>query len=248
MASTPSWTYMLRLPERNPEQIRLDRLADYMRELALLLGLENDPKFAGIKRASTGLRAKVPARKRDRAWKRIQTAKYRPDSRPAKHLQKIEEMMGEDSIRSGQLLDHEGKLLYLFKSDEPNTVERQAIKQFGEVDGVVTGVVGADDTMHLHLRDCLSRDLRIVIRSESLARELLTHFRQGQVRVRVHGTWIRTDSGWIPEVNRCYVDGFEVLDETPAVDLLEQIASVADNGWRSLDDPLAVWRGLRGIH
>lgn len=248
MSTIPKWTYMLRLPSRYPEQIRLDRLAEYMREFAHLLGLENDPKFAGIKRASTGLRARVPARKRDHVWKRIQTAKHRPGSRPAKHLQSIEEMLGEDSIRSGELLDYEGKVLYLFKSEEPVPMDRQVIKQAGEVDGVVTGVVGADDTMHLHLRDCLSRDLRLVIRSEALARELLTYFRAGQVRVRAHGCWIRTESGWVPEVNRCYVDGFEALDETPAAEVLNAIGRHPDLGWSSLPDPMAAWRDLRGIH
>lgn len=239
---------MLRIPQRRPHQLRIDRLAEYMREFADLLGTDNSPMFAGIKDASTGLRAAVPAKRRSHAWKRIHTARYDASSRPAKVLRRIESLLGEDHLASAELLDDKQNVLYLFHAHEQSNVNHVTIKQHGEVDGMVTGLVGADDTMHLHLRDCLSRDLKLVIRQEELARNLLKHFREGLVRLRVHGIWARTDDGWVPEANRCVVDGYEPLDETPAAEVFAQIASIPSNGWTELTDPAAAWRDIRGAH
>jgi len=239
---------MLRLPQKRPHQLRLDRISEYMRELASLLGLENEPMFAGIKDASTGLRAKIPLNRQNHAWKRVHTAKSDPTSRPAKHLRQIETMLGEDQLSSAELKDSNEKVVYLFQAHEQIVVSSATISQSGEVDGIVTGLVGADDTMHLHLRDSLSRDLKLVVRSEAMARALLEHFRASQIRLRVHGTWTRTEDGWIPENNRCTVDGFDVLDETSASEVFAQIAVIGDDGWSDEADPLATWRDLRGTH
>lgn len=237
---------MLRIPNRSPNQLRMDRLAEYMREFAQLLGLDNQPVFAGIKNASIGLRAKVPHKHKTSAWKRIQTAKSLPDSAPARNLRKIEALLTEDSLGSAELRDTSDKVIYLFKAHEQPDMLSMTIRQHGEVDGVVTGLVGADDTMHLHLRDALSRDLKLVVRDEQLARNLLTHFRQGHVRLRVHGAWVRTEDGWVPETNRCVVDGFEVLDDTPAIEVFANLAATVGSSW--CEDPMATWRDLRGIN
>src|SRR5690606_3790297 len=137
------WTYMLRIPQRRPHQLRIDRLAEYMREFANLLGLENEPMFAGIKDASTGLRAKVPINRRDHVWKRVQTAKFNQASKPARHLRLIEAMLGEDHLSSAELTDASDRVIYLFQAHEQINVSSATIRQHGEVDGVVTGLVGA---------------------------------------------------------------------------------------------------------
>lgn len=239
---------MLRIPQRRPHQLRIDRLADYMREFAGLIGLENEPMFAGIKDASTGLRAKVPGNRRARAWKRIQLAKLDPCSKAARHLRQIESMLGEDGLSSAQLKDSSDKIIYLFQAHEQVSVDSVTIRQHGVVDGVVTGIVGADDTMHLHVRDVLARDIKLLVRNEDMARRLLKHFRQGSIRLQVHGLWTRTEDGWVPENNRCVVDGYEVLDDAPATEVFAQMASIPGDGWRELEDPMAVWRDIRGVH
>ena len=248
MPRKPNWTYMLRIPQGNPNKLRMDRLADYMREFAELLGVDNQPVFTGIKNASIGLRSKVPESRRDQAWKRLQEAKYKPTSRAAGYLKRIETMLGEDGFGSAELKDNHDNVVYLFHAIEPVQVQAATIKQLGEVDGVVTGLVGADDTMHLYLRDMQSRDLRLIVRDESLARELLLHFRKGMLRVRVHGYWLRTEDGWSPESGKSYVDGFEILDETPPSVIMARLASFPGNGWRELPDPEAEWKSLRGVN
>jgi hypothetical protein len=181
-------------------------------------------------------------------WKRIQQAKYKDDSRPASHLRKIEEMLADDRLGSAELQDSAGNVVYLFQTKVSNELHAVTIKQHGVIDGVVTGLVGADDTMHLHVRDVLHRDLKFLVRDEQLARDLLSCFRRGLVRLNVFGLWIRTEDGWIPEANRCIVSSFESLDDASLVEIFDKVAAVEGNGWKELSDPMAEWRDLRGIH
>jgi hypothetical protein len=248
MPAIPKWNYMFRIPGGNPNTLRMDRLAHYMAEFAQLLGTENNPIFTGVKNASIGLTAKVPAKRNTETWKRIQLAKSKPDSKPGRSLARLESMLGEDSFGSAELRDVSNKVIYLFRSKVPTNVQNVTVKQYGEVDGIVTGLIGADDTMHLHIRDVLSRDLTLLVKDEALARNLLGCFRRGQVRLRVHGTWERTEDGWVPATNRCTVEGYEVLDDASASEVLSHIAGLEGNGWKDISDPLATWRDLRGIH
>jgi hypothetical protein len=102
--------------------------------------------------------------------------------------------------------------------------------------------------MNLHLRDDENRDINLVVKDMDLARRILEHFRRGIIRVQVDGYWERTSKGWIPKSGRCTVQGFEVLELLSIRDTLNRMASVPDNGWDALSDPIATWKDLRGIH
>lgn len=237
---------MLRILRRNPDRIRMDRLGEYIREFAELLGTDNQPVFKGIKKASTGLKAAIPEGRRQHAHLRLVEARTKPDSRPAKSLRNIEDMLGQDAIKGAQLLDASQNVIYLFTGHVEETAQTERLYQQGVVDGMVTGLVGADDTMHLHLRDHFERDLKLVIRDETLARNLLAWFRKGTVRLYVHGTWQRTESGWTPEASKCTVDSFESLEDTPPHEVFKALAKIPGNEWITLDDAMAEWRSLRG--
>lgn len=240
------WTYMLRLLRRNPDRIRMDRLADYMREFAKLLGTENQPIFRGIRAASTGIQAAIPPAHQRAAYIRLQTARSAPDSKGAQALRAIEAMMAQDQIKHAEMLNASRKVMFHLDAPAINDPVEAQIQQAGTVDGTITGIIGADDTMHLHLRDYLGRDLRLVVRNEDLARHLLSHFRLGVVRVFVHGTWIRTDQGWVPDNNKCTVDRFEALEDTSPLEIFDAIRAIPGNGWKDLPDAAAAWRELRG--
>lgn len=243
-----NWTFMLRLLKRYPENISMDRLGEYITLFAELLGTDNQPKFGGIKRASTGLKAVVPPNRQHYAHARIVEAKNNSNSRPGRHLQSLEKLMGEDHIESAEIQDSVGNVLYLITGRIEKQEKQDRLYQSGIVDGMVTGVIGADDTMHLHLRDHFDNDIKLVIRDENLARELLKKFRDGKVRLTIHGYWIRTEFGWIPESNKCTVDNYEILEDTPLSSLFQSISEIKENGWKAIDEPIKTWEEIRGIH
>lgn len=248
MAVDTKCSYMLRIPGRRPTEMRLDRLAAYMAELAALLGAKNEPTFAAIKDASVGVCASVPASRQKAVFTRVYQAKSDSSSRPATHFRRIEALLSQDGLPRAELRDGCDKIIYLFEAPEARNQNVLTIKQSGQVDGTVTGLVGADDTMHLYLRDALDRDLKLIVKEESLARDLLGHFRSGTLRVQLDGQWVRTEDGWVPEASKCVVSAFEVLDELPARDIFRELASFPGNGWSEIEDPIGAWRELRGLH
>lgn len=233
---------------RNPDQITMDRLGMYMLDFAELIGKENRPIFKGIKNASTGLKVKVADDRIDNVDSRIKEAANDPDSKPGKLIQRLDSMLVSDGISRAELLDASDKVIYLFGQKIEPVKELIKVQQAGTVDGVVTGLVGADNTMHLHLRDNFNRDLKLIVRNESLARDLLLNFRAGSVRLNIHGTWIRSESGWYPEANKATVDGFEMLDDSSLISIFSEIKNIPDNGWSSMENPMGYWEDLRGIH
>lgn len=170
-------------------------------------------------------------------------------SKPHRAFEQLEEEMGADGILHAQLLDRNEKVVFLLHGHVATNEDVEIIRvyQEGTVDGVVTGLVGADDTMHLHLRSTEGRDIKLVVRDEDLAREMLGHFRKGIVRVTAKGYWVRKEGGWFPE-SKCSAKSFELLDETPLSEVLRTFASVEQSGWRTMEHPEQFWRDLRGMN
>lgn len=224
-------------------------LGAYIQEFAELLGDENQPVFKGIKKASIGCLAEVPVERVHHCHARIVQAKNDKNSKPGRHLREIEALMGRDSIHEAQILDEAGKVIHVIFGARPNgNLAAEHLYQEGTVDGWVTGLVGADDSMHLYVRDHFDRDLKLVVRDEALARNILSHFRSGTVRLCVRGTWLRTENGWSPEANKCVVRSFDPLDDTPLGEVLAVAAKVQGNGWTDANEPQAEWANIRGIH
>jgi hypothetical protein len=242
------WSYMLRIMKRNPDRIPMDRLAEYMRLFAELLGSENRPVFKGIKKASTGLKAQLSDDRLVHVQARLRLVRSEPDSRPARCAAALEAVLGADGIAEAQLLDSGSNVVFLFRGLAAAGEDVDRVYQEGTVDGVVTGLVGADDTMHLHLRSRNAQDLKLVVRDEDLARDILAHFRKGTLRVLVQGHWLRSEGGWHPEANRCTVRSFDTLDEQPVSQVFRDLADVPENGWKAMEQPQAFWEEIRGIH
>ncbi|OWQ96475.1 hypothetical protein CDO81_27210 [Roseateles puraquae] len=239
---------MFRMLKRNPDRVPMDRLGEYLRLFAELLGTENQPIFKGIKKASTGLKAFVPEERLQHVQVRLKLVHTEATSRPARIAADLEAMLGADGIKEAQLLDASDNVIHLFHGVPAANEEVIRVWQEGTVDGVVTGLVGADDTMHLHLRGLDGHDVKVLVRDESLARGILAHFRNGCVRVTVRGHWVRGEDGWHPETNKCTAKSFDVLEDTPLSKVFQDFAAVPDSGWRAAESPDDFWRELRGIH
>ena len=243
------FTFMLRILERNPERVPMERLGEYIQEFAALLGHDNRPTFKGIKKASTGLMAFVPDNRVEHCRLRIIDAKNDENSKPGKHLRTLKDMLGVDKINQAQILDENSNVIFAIfgaQVDENSVVER--LYQEATVDGSVTGLVSTGKAITLHVCDHFDRDLRLVVRNETLAREILKHFRSDSIRLRVRGVWQRNENGWSPEASKCTVLDFKTLENTSLSTVMTALAQLPGNGWSEVDDPQGEWEKIRGIH
>ncbi len=237
--------YSLKLYDRKPDDMPLDKLADYLREFALILGKDNQPVFSSVNEGCVLLCAKIPEHKQSQVDQRLLDAQ-RGDTQSgvSKHLLRLEAMMLDDGISKAEFLNPQQQIVVTLHAANESAL--YSVSQSGEVDGEITGVMGADDTMHITLKEWGGRIVKLVAGVQT-GRELGHHLRTGSVRLYAHGQWNRTDAGWKPDPKKCVVDRFEVLDESGVVEIFNELRAIPGNGWATEPDPLALWRELRGI-
>ena len=143
--------YLLKLQGRRPSELRLDRIAEYMRLLAQLLGLENQPTFGSVQDGSVLIAAHVEPARIAAIDARLTLVRGQPDSKEARPMRDIEDEMRKDGISDAEVIDPVGTVVCrLHAANEPVLF---SVSQSGEVDGEVTGVMGVDNTLHVRVRD-----------------------------------------------------------------------------------------------
>lgn len=246
--SSREWDYALKIRGCTPRTMPMLRLADYLREFAGLLGDEVKPTFAGVVSGSLIIRARQQQRV---DWmpvgiqSRLKAARHDREAPGGRNFARLNDLLIGDSAR-GAVLDRGGNTIVDFPatpSKQPLSPE-YLVHDEGFLDGVVVGIVGVDDTMHLRLKEATGEVRSITVRDLSLARCLAGKFRGDAIRVHVHGTWKRTNDGkWEPHA--LYVDRLEDLDGADAGEVFRSLAAIPGNGWATEADPVALLRKLR---
>jgi hypothetical protein len=246
MATRGDWDYALVLKGVTPEKLPMAKLAEYLRDWAALLGEGNAPVFRGISKGSVLLKVKVPDLRRTEARVRLLEAKSKPDASAASYVEGLNRKMRRDAL-SGSIITRAGDVVIELNAAPVAPGDREyTVTDQGTIDGVVVGIAGTDDTVHLRIQEASGAVWSIALRDFAMARQLASHFRADPLRVLVHGTWKRSPAGVWEPLN-LYADGFELLDNRSAKVIMEELRAIPGNGWAALSDPQAVWKELRGI-
>jgi hypothetical protein len=224
----------------------LARMAEYLKEFALLLGEESRPVFAGIVAGSVVIRAREtssmpPALTRTR----MKVARSDREAPGGRNYARLNELMAGDGA-NGIVLDRdENTVIELPGREVAAPAPREyTMSDVGFIDGVVVGITGVDDTVHIRIQESSGATHSIDLRDLSRAREVAQHFRAGSVRVHVHGTWKRLAEGnWVPLA--VHFDHFEILDEGTAREVFDALAAIPGNGWADVADPDGLWKSMR---
>ena len=238
--------FTLKLHGGELSELPLDRLAAYLKEFALTLGKENRPVFSSIEPGSVVLRAQIPDAYVGNVEQRLHDAQSgNTQSGASKHLLNIEELMLQDGITRADLLGAKNQILAsLTAANEPILY---SVTQDGEVEGEITGVVGADDTLHISVREWSGRIVKVSCKDIGMALDIAQHLRRGVLRLAVEGKWVRTEETWKPDAKLCYVKSFEVLEQLSVTRVLSDLRNISGNGWSTVANPEAIWRDIRGI-
>jgi len=208
-----------------PEKIPMSRLAEYMAELATLLGEEASVHFKKLERGSTVI---VHAIEKEAVPKvRARTAAVRrgdgvQEAMRAFHA--INKLLREDNA-TGSLSDKKQTAKILQFPGKLQAAEKfTAIKQQGSIDGVVNAIGGRDDTVHIRLLDHSGKQLSGCYTSRPIAKELAKLLFE-PVRLFGRGRWNRDDDGnWALEDFR--VESFEALNDAPLSDALTALRAI----------------------
>jgi hypothetical protein len=225
----------------------MSKLAEYLKDWAAVLGEANTPIFRGLVKGSVVLRATVNPQCKTEVRSRLLAIKLHTDPAAAKFVEKLNSAMARDAFQ-GTILDGSGAVI-VDLTDQGKDAAKQVehiIPDSGTIDGVVVGIQGVDDTVHIRIQESNGATFSVALRDLGMARRFAAHFRGDPVRVAVHGTWKRTSSGvWEP--HHLTADSFEELDQSSAKDVMDKLRAIPDNGWASMADPVGFWKDLRGV-
>jgi hypothetical protein len=240
---TENYEYRFKIDAYTPATSPMARLAEYMTDLAALLGEPENVHFEHLEEGSTVLvqRIEEPAFPKVRA--RIRAVE-RGDA-PADALKafgNLDRRLAADNA-TGVLSGGETAEIIRFPGrDRPKPLDYGGFRQHGSLDGVLIRIGGKDKSVHALLQEG-DQTWRCEM-TRDMARCLRSHLFERPIRVFGEGRWRRdTEGGW--HLERFVVTSFEVLDDAPWHETVARLRAIEGAEWRDLADPLAELRDIR---
>jgi hypothetical protein len=236
--------YIFRLDAYTPDTIPMSRLAEYLQELAGLMGHDSHVHLAGIAKGSVKIKFRVDAEDEPKVDERIKHANdYDAPNELKSKINNINKLLLNDNA-IGTIRKNGGVVIIKFPGrniKEPNILG--PIREFGALEGKLIRVGGKDRTKHMALIGPHDEEFKLETTDIEIARGLARSLFE-QVRVSGIGTWMRDEiSGWT--LQKFQVQGFDPLSEKSLIEVIAELRSVGGDEWKSMDDPLATWRELR---
>lgn len=222
----------------DPETIPMDRLGEYLRALALLLGEKASVHLKEVTDGCVALHAKIDPAAQVRVAERVEAANHPlPPSEITKAVETLDEMLRRDNA-TGTLRDEHDRVVIAFPGIEKKLPPVFGpIKQEGSLTGQVVRVGGRDATIPVHLRDG-DTILTGLTANEETARQLAKYYLGGTIRVHGTGTWFREANG-VWRLQSFRITDFELLDDTPLEDMVARLRAVRGSKWGEVPDPVA---------
>ncbi|HLJ63854.1 MAG TPA: hypothetical protein VKT70_07105 [Stellaceae bacterium] len=219
----------------------LARLAQYLRELAVLLGEEGHIHLLKVEDGSTVPVFCVDEEAADRVRERA--AEVRRGAAPIEAMgsyrtlnRMLEEDRGHASFAEGEaeIIPFPGA------SMEPEPQAISGIKQQGTLEGELEKIGGPKEWVPVHLRTMANEQITGCFARKSLVRELAPLIYQ-PVRLYGRGRWARSRDGrW--EVERFLIDSFTPLSPVPLPSVVAQLRRIKSD-WTA--HPVASLNALR---
>ena len=242
--ATPDEVYEFKIDAFTPDNLPMAKLAEYMAELARLIGYKDGVHFRKIKKGSAVLQAEVDYTERPKVAVRlasVQSNSASPDAMDA--WKNLNRMLQLDNA-TGVLKHSDKGVIINFPGRKTPISETVTIHEQGELDGQVIRIGGKDNTIPVWLKSNDDLIYRCTA-NESLAKELISYYLGPLVRVSGTGKWRRTPSeGWVLE--QFTVKDWHPLDKSELTEAIVELRNIKGSLWNELDDPIGEWKKLRG--
>lgn len=228
------------------------RLAQYMRNLAMLLGHETAVHFTAIKPGSTQLAAKVDYEHIPKVENHLTLVRNGEGAGDAlKAHAEIDRLLAEDNA-TGFVYedDNQSAQIIVFPGvNRPKPVSYGPFNQEGTLDGIVISIGGADQTAHVQLQNGDMKYTGIETDRETARR--LAKSMYEPVRITGTGRWMRDAEGnWL--LKKFRMASFVTLQTDSLTDVVNKLRKIDGGEWAQLDDPISALKALRegsnGLH
>lgn len=216
--------YRFKIAAYTPDTIPMSRLAQYLVELAGILGEPASVHFERLEGGSTVPVVRVEREAEPKVRDRILSVERgdAPDD-AAIAFRRINKLLRDDNA-TGAL--HEGTRkanLLFFPGCEERREASLVVRDHGTLAGVVVRIGGKDQTVHVHLEAEGAAYTKLEC-TRALGKQIAACLFEF-VRVAGRGTWSRdSDGNWA--LDRFVIQSFERLDDAPLSEALEGVRAL----------------------
>jgi len=238
-----SFEYRFLIDAFSPETLPMSRLAEYMAELASMLGEEKSVHFVKLECGSTVLVQRVEWEAVPKVRERIHAVRMREGPPEAqKAFDNLDRKLARDNAK-GELRDQLGAKVIQFPGRTRESAEFYGpFNQPGILDGVLIRVGGERDPVPVHLEDGIG-EVYMCHASRHIARDMAPQIFGPILRVNGTGRWHRTQEGqW--EMDRFNISTFDVLRETTFRHLVNKLRTLPTDLGHS-EDPIGILDKIR---
>ena len=231
------------IEDTSPHTLPMARLAEYLKELATVLGNEDAVHFLRIEEGSAGCAIEIDEGREEAVITRAQNVRRGEGPKEAiKAYKSLHDTLLEDE-RYAELELEDGEVILDFPLPSGKTQEVFGpFWQDGTVDGMLVMIGGLDETVPVHLLDEGGR--HVCNARRETAKTLAPHLFGDPIRVHGQGKWIRNTQGkW--EMHWFNISHFERLDPSSVPEVISRLRAIGGNDLMTLSDPLEEMRKIR---
>lgn len=231
-----------------PDTIPMERLAQYMGDLAAMLGDQSAVHFVALEEGCTEIVHKVDFEAYPKVLDRVDGVRQgTAEVVYMEAFKSINKRLKDDNADGGLFDDNVGGELLEFpgkRTPEPSTIA--PVKQPGTIDGVVISLGGRDNTVPVRVQE--GDTIHRCSTTRHIAKLLGQHIFGAELRFAGIGTWLRDEHGnWSLKVFE--IQSFEPLDVTPLDRVVSELRAIRGAEWNSGTwDELQELRGDDEIH
>jgi hypothetical protein len=229
--------YKFNIDAFTPDTMPMSRLAEYLADLAVLLGNRERVHFNRIERGSTVPVIRVEWEAEPKVRERLHRVKLREAPEDVQRADRdLNRKLAEDNA-IGSLLDPSGGKVLKFPGRELlKKLQFGPITQSATFQGVPISIGGERDPVPIHLED--GKDKHIVYAKRTVAKEIAQYLFTTPIRVEGNGRWIRhADGEW--ELLDFRVTDYKLIEDADIRKNVGELRSVPGE-WKNLDDPLSL--------
>jgi hypothetical protein len=239
MAERGEFLFEIDIPAR---RLPMARLAEYVKDLAIMLGQEDHVHLVEIRESSTVLVPFVDAIAFQKVQKQVLAVRNR--SAPQKAMttyETINNRLADDSA-SAVLRGAYGTVVqFPGNSNKPVTEDLGPVIEPDSIDGEIIQIGGRDETISVYIRD--KHETPVICTTTRDKGRSLAQLIFQQVRVNGQATWIRANNKW--KRTQFSIDSWSELTERSLESTIQQLRDVPTPNIDKID-PFAILADIRG--
>ena len=236
--------YRLKIDAFNVDILPMARLAEYMAELAVLLGEREHVHFSHLEKGSAILVSMIEPVSLSAVADRIERVGQGGGPKDAMAAYRnLDTMLAKDNAVAELLAPEMNTVIAFPGRTRPKPMRYGPFREDGSLDGRIIRIGGRDDTIPVWLKNG-DIEYHCNVRGEDVARRLAPYYLNGIVRLHGSGKWLRDENGsWV--LQQFDISSFEVLDDSPLIDVVSKLRTIEGGEWTADGDSLADILGLR---